>query len=80
MHAPTLWTKPAFRSDQAVPRPVLGPRPLPVRAAAYLGYLLLVIAVSWVVQRRLADPIARALRRQSSHTAASHPPPLPQRV
>lgn len=49
--------------------PHLAPLPLPVRAAAYLGYLALTVAAAWTVQRRVADPIARALRGRSTRTA-----------
>jgi peptidoglycan/LPS O-acetylase OafA/YrhL len=60
--------------------PVLDPQPLPVRAAAYLGYLVLAVTASWMVQRRVADPIAGALRRGSSRPAAHAPSPATARV
>lgn len=53
--------------------PTLAPLPLPARMAAYTGYLLLSAAVSWAVQRWVADPIARALRRRGERPAAAPP-------
>jgi peptidoglycan/LPS O-acetylase OafA/YrhL len=51
--------------------PVLTQMPLPVRMAGYAGYLGLSIVAAWVVQRWVADPLARALngRRAASHRA-----------
>jgi peptidoglycan/LPS O-acetylase OafA/YrhL len=50
---------------------VLAPLPLPARASAYVGYLVLTALVAWLVQRWIADPIAHALVR-----AGSPRPPL----
>lgn len=58
--------------------PTLDPLPLPVRMAAYAGYLALAAGSSWAVQRWVADPIARALngrgpaaRRRAAESAAA---------
>lgn len=57
--------------------PYLAPRPLAVRAAAYLGYLVLTLAAAWVVQRRIADPIARVLRSGAAAQVQPAHQPIP---
>jgi peptidoglycan/LPS O-acetylase OafA/YrhL len=58
--------------------PVLDPLPLPVRMAAYAGYLALTTATAWAAQRWVADPIARALNgRQSVGASVAEPSVAP---
>ena len=56
--------------------PTLTRLPLAARIAAYAGYLALTAATGWAVQRWIADPIARGLRRDATSRRTADVPVL----